>query len=50
MIAAIVGGAIIPVLEGALADRIGLHLAFVLPAVCYIYIMFYGFAGSKPRN
>lgn len=49
MIAAIVGGAIIPVLEGALADRIGLHTAFLLPAICYLYIMFYGFVGSKPR-
>jgi len=50
MIAAIVGGAIIPLAEGALADRIGLHLAFVLPAVCYLYIMFYGFIGSRPRT
>jgi len=50
IIAAIVGGAIIPLLEGALADRIGLHLAFVLPAICYVYIMFYGFVGSKPQT
>lgn len=47
LIAAIVGGAIIPITEGALADRIGLHTAFVLPAVCYLYIMFYGFVGSR---
>jgi hypothetical protein len=31
---AIVGGAIIPIAQGALADRMGIHLAFVLPAVC----------------
>jgi FHS family L-fucose permease-like MFS transporter len=49
LIAAIVGGAIIPMLQGVLADRIGLQLAFILPAVCYLYIMYYGFAGSKPR-
>jgi FHS family L-fucose permease-like MFS transporter len=48
LIAAIVGGAIVPVLEGALADRIGIHLAFVIPALCYLYIVFYGFRGSKP--
>jgi MFS transporter, FHS family, L-fucose permease len=48
LIAAIVGGAVIPILQGALADRIGLHTAFLLPAICYIYIIFYGFAGSKP--
>jgi MFS transporter, FHS family, L-fucose permease len=49
MIAAIVGGAIIPMLQGVLADRIGLQFAFVLPVVCYLYIMSYGFVGSRPR-
>jgi MFS transporter, FHS family, L-fucose permease len=50
LIAAIVGGAVIPVLEGALADRIGIHHAFILPALCYIYIAFYGFRGSRPTR
>jgi FHS family L-fucose permease-like MFS transporter len=49
LIAAIVGGAIIPLAQGVLADHIGLHIAFFLPALCYLYIMFYGFVGSKPR-
>jgi len=48
LVAAIVGGAIIPELEGALADHIGIHHAFLLPALCYIYIAFYGFKGSRP--
>jgi FHS family L-fucose permease-like MFS transporter len=47
MIMAIVGGAIIPVAEGALADHVGIHHAFILPALCYIYIAFYGFKGSQ---
>jgi len=47
LIAAIVGGAMIPIAEGALADRIGLQVAFLLPAVCYLYIVFYGFVGSR---
>jgi FHS family L-fucose permease-like MFS transporter len=47
LIAAIVGGAAIPWAEGAMADRIGIHLAFILPAICYLYIVFYGFRGSK---
>jgi MFS transporter, FHS family, L-fucose permease len=50
MVQAIVGGAIIPVAEGALADRIGIHHAFILPALCYIYIAYYGFKGSVPRT
>jgi FHS family L-fucose permease-like MFS transporter len=50
LVAAIVGGAIIPELEGLLADSIGIHYAFILPALCYIYIAFYGFRGSKPAT
>jgi FHS family L-fucose permease-like MFS transporter len=44
---AIVGGAILPVLQGALADSIGIHMAFIMPAVCYLYIVYYGFIGSR---
>ena len=46
LVMAIVGGAIIPVAEGALADRIGIHHAFFLPALCYVYIAYYGYRGS----
>lgn len=48
LVMAIVGGAIIPVLEGVLADRIGIQHAFILPAICYLYIIYYAFAGSRP--
>lgn len=44
---AIVGGAIIPLVQGVLADAIGVQLAFVLPVFCYLYICFYGLKGSK---
>jgi FHS family L-fucose permease-like MFS transporter len=47
LIMAIVGGAIIPLGQGALADTIGIQTAFILPAVCYLYIVFYGFIGSR---
>ena len=49
MIAAIVGGAIIPLATGRLADRMGLQLAFLLPALCYIYIAAFGFANRGRR-
>jgi len=49
LVMAIVGGAIIPVAEGALADRIGIHHAFILPALCYVYIAFYGYKGSVQK-
>lgn len=50
LIMAIVGGAIVPVLQGALADHIGLQHAFVLPLLCYFFIVYYGFAGSLVRR
>jgi FHS family L-fucose permease-like MFS transporter len=48
LIMAIVGGAVLPVVVGALADKIGIHHSFFLPAICYLYIVYYGFLGSRP--
>lgn len=45
---AIVGGAIVPVIQGFLADSIGIQHAFILPALCYAYIAFYGWKGHVP--
>jgi MFS transporter, FHS family, L-fucose permease len=45
---AIVGGAIIPELAGVLADHIGIHHSFIVPAVCYLYIAFFAFRSNKP--
>ena len=49
---AIFGGAVVPLLQGRLIDiqSIGFHLSFVVPALCYLFIMFYGFSGSKVKN
>ena len=47
---AVVGGAVIPYLLGALADRVGIQMSFVLPVICYVYIAFYGFVGHKPTR
>jgi MFS transporter, FHS family, L-fucose permease len=49
LIMAIVGGAIIPELQGVLADRLGLHHAFILPVLCYLYILFFA-AKGLPRQ
>jgi len=47
---AIVGGAILPVIQGVIADHVGLHHAFVLPLLCYLYILYYALRGSKPNS
>ncbi|HJU26934.1 MAG TPA: sugar MFS transporter [Rhodanobacteraceae bacterium] len=50
LVMAIVGGAVIPLLQGALADRIGVQHAYVLPLLCYAYILFYGLRGSRVQH
>ena len=45
---AIVGGALIPLAQGFLADNIGIHHAFILPVLCYAYIAYYGAKGHIP--
>jgi FHS family L-fucose permease-like MFS transporter len=50
LIMAIVGGAIIPLAQGAIADRIGIHHAFFLPVICYLYILYFALSGSKPNS
>src|SRR5689334_18649352 len=50
MIMAIVGGAIIPVAQGWIADHIGIHHAFFLPVICYVYILFFALSGSRPNS
>ena len=50
MIMAIVGGAIIPVAQGWIADHIGIHHAFFLPVICYLYILYFALRGSRPNS
>jgi len=50
LICAIVGGAILPELQGILADHIGIHHAFFIPVICYLYIMYFAFWGSRQRQ
>jgi len=47
---AIVGGAIIPLVQGMIADNVGLQMALFLPVSCYFYIGFYGLRYSKIVN
>jgi FHS family L-fucose permease-like MFS transporter len=44
---AIVGGAIIPEIQGVLADNIGIHHAFIIPVLCYAYIAWFGGAARE---
>jgi FHS family L-fucose permease-like MFS transporter len=47
---AIVGGALIPLVQGFTADIIGIQLSFIVPMLCYIYIGWYALNGSKETS
>lgn len=48
--ALIIGGAIIPPLMGGIADSFGYTWAFIVPAICYLYITFYAVKGAHIRK
>jgi MFS transporter, FHS family, L-fucose permease len=47
---AVVGGAVVPYLLGKTADAIGIQHALIIPAICYLFIAYYGLWGSKPTR
>ncbi|MFD2719627.1 sugar MFS transporter [Hymenobacter monticola] len=51
LVMACVGGAVVPPLQGLLADETGnLQASFLLPVLCYLYVMYYGIWGYKSDN
>ena len=48
--ALILGGAIIPLIMGGVADSFGYTWAFIVPAICYLYIFYYAVKGSTIRR
>ncbi len=47
LVQAIVGAAVIPVSMGWLADRFGIHHSLLLPLLCYLFIIYYGWRGYR---
>jgi FHS family L-fucose permease-like MFS transporter len=46
---AIVGGAVLPLLQATVADNISLLASFGVPMLCYVFILYYGLVGYRPR-
>jgi FHS family L-fucose permease-like MFS transporter len=47
LVMSILGGALLPLLEGHVADSIGVQHAFFIPVVCYVFIACFGFAARN---
>jgi FHS family L-fucose permease-like MFS transporter len=50
LIMAIVGGAIVPAIMGRMADLFGIHHSLFIPALCYLYVIYYGLSGYRDRR
>jgi FHS family L-fucose permease-like MFS transporter len=49
LVMAILGGALVPLLQGVLADVVGIQLSFAIPIFCYAFIGYYGLKGYIPK-
>lgn len=50
LIMSIVGGAIVPVIMGLIADQYTTAIAYVIPLLCFVIVFFYGWKGYKVTN
>ena len=50
IIMAIVGGAILPPIQGWISEQVGIQESFLLPAICFVFVIFYGAFGYKVRK
>jgi len=47
LVMAVAGGAFCPPIMGAIADRVGMAIGFIIPLVCFIFIFYFGLLGIK---
>ncbi len=50
LVTMVVGGAVIPEIQGLLADRFGYQKSFVVVLVCYAYVLFFALYGHRPSR
>jgi FHS family L-fucose permease-like MFS transporter len=48
LVMAIIGGAVFPAIMGLISDRTNIQTAFVIPLICYVYVLYFGVSGYKP--
>jgi FHS family L-fucose permease-like MFS transporter len=48
LVMAIIGGAFFPAIMGRISDAVNIQRAFVVPLLCYVFILYFGLSGFKP--
>jgi len=49
LVMSIIGGALIPAAMGKISDASNIQVAFVVPLICYLYVIYFAIAGYKPK-
>ena len=49
LVMAIIGGAVFPAIMGKISDKLNIQTAFIVPVVCYVYILYFAMFGYKPH-
>ena len=47
MVMAIIGGAIFPAIMGRISDASNIQSAFIVPLICYVYVLYFALSGYK---
>lgn len=50
LIMAILGGAVLPPLMGVVSDAMGIAFAYIVPLLCFLVIIYYGFIAAKKHG
>jgi FHS family L-fucose permease-like MFS transporter len=50
LVMAILGGAFFPAIMGRISDASSIQRAFVVPLLCYVFILYFGLSGYKPAS
>lgn len=51
LVMAIIGGGVAPLIMGYISDKTGsIQVAYIVPLVCFAYILFFGLKGYKVKN
>ena len=48
LVMSIIGGAIFPAIMGRISDASNIQTAFLIPLICYVYILYFALSGYKP--
>jgi MFS transporter, FHS family, L-fucose permease len=49
LVMAIIGGALVPAAMGKISDASNIQVAFIIPLICYLYVIYFAVAGYKPK-